>query len=104
MRYVKLTSSERETLENGYKNHAKFHVRQRCQTLLLSDDGWQVKQISQLHHVRTRTIYTWMDRWHTIGLVGLMILPGRGVKPKLSVENQSMVAKVKKKRKNVPVV
>lgn len=98
MRYVKLTDSEREALEHSYKHHAKSHVRQRCQALLLSDEGWPVKQIAQLHHVRTRTIYTWMNRWNTIGLAGVMILPGRGVKPKLSVQDTSMVAQVKKKR------
>ena len=98
MRYIQLTQSERITLEEGYKNHAKFHVRQRCQALLLSDEDWQVKQIAKLNHVRTRTIYTWMDRWQEMGLIGVMILPGRGVKPKLSVQNQAMVEKVKKKR------
>ena len=85
MRYVKLTDSERETSESGYKHHAKSHVRQRRQALLLSDEGWQVKQIALLHHVRTRTIYTWMNRWHTISLAGVMILPGWGIKPKLVV-------------------
>lgn len=98
MRYIKLTNYERETLEEGYKRHAKFHVRQRCQALLLSDEGWPVKQIAQLHHVRSRTIYTWMNRWQDMGLVGVMILPGRGVKPKLSVQDQELVAVVKKKR------
>lgn len=98
MRYIKLTDSERSTLEEGYKYHAKFHVRQRCQSLLLSDEGWPVKQIAQLHQVRTRTIYTWMNRWQDLGLVGVMILPGRGVKPKLSAQDQGIVEVVKKKR------
>ncbi len=53
MRYIKLTDLERETLEEGYKHHTKSHVRQRCQSLLLSDEDWPVKQIAQLHHVRT---------------------------------------------------
>ena len=99
MRYVKLTQSERITLEEGYKNHDKSHVRHRCQALLLSDEGWQVKQIAKLHHTRSRTIYTWMNRWQDLGLVGTMILPGRGVKPKLSIQDSVMVEKVKKSRK-----
>lgn len=97
MRYVKLSQTERTTLEEGYKNHTKSHVRQRCQALLLSDEGWKVPEIARLHHVRTRTIYTWMNRWQEKGIVGLMILPGRGLKPKLSVEDEQMVAVVKKK-------
>ena len=102
MRYVELTQSERITLEEGYKNHVKFHVRKRCKASLLSDEGWQVKQIAKLHHIRSRTIYTWMNRWQTIGLAGVMILPGRGVKPKLSVQDQVMVEKVKKSDKTSP--
>ena len=97
MRYIKLTKCERETLEECYKGHAKFHVRQRCQALLLSSEGWSVKQIAQLHHVRSRTIYTWMNRWQAMGLIGVMILPGRGVKPKLSGQDQGVVEVVKKK-------
>ena len=97
MRYTELTSAERITLEEGYKNHTKFHVRQRYQALLLSDEGWKVPEIARLHHVRTRTIYTWMNRWQDLGLAGLMILPGRGVKPKLSVEDERIVEMVKKK-------
>lgn len=98
MRYVKLNNLEQETLKEGYKHHIKSHVRQRCQSLLLSDEGWQVKQIAQLYHVRTRTIYTWMNRWNRIGLAGVLILPGRGVKPKLKAQDQSIVEVVKKKR------
>lgn len=98
MRHIKLTHSERETLEECYKHHSKSHVRQRCQSLLLSNEGWQVKHISCLHQVRTRTIYTWMNRWASIGLVGVMILPGRGLKPKLSVQDKTVVEVVKKKQ------
>lgn len=97
MRYVKLVSLDRVTLENGYKNHSKFHFRQRCKALLLSDEGWSVKDIAKLFHTRTRTIYTWMSRWESMGIVGLMILPGRGIKPKLSTLDTNLIEMVKKK-------
>ena len=97
MRYIQLTASERETLENGYEHHPKPHFRKRCQALLLSDEGWQVKEIAKLHHVRSRTIYTWMDRWEDMGIAGVMILPGRGIKPRLSVKDKDLVETVKKK-------
>lgn len=97
MRYVKLDTHERETLENGYRNHPKFHVRQRCHALLLSDEGWQVKDIAKLFNVRTRTIYEWMNRWTSMGIIGVMILPGRGLKTKLSIDDEAIVETVKKK-------
>lgn len=97
MRYIQLNSIERATLKAGHKNHKKDHVRQRFQALLLSDEGWEVKAISRLCHVRTRTIYTWMDRWGDMGIVGLMVLPGQGKKPKLSIKDKDLVETVKKK-------
>jgi transposase len=42
--------------------------------------GKSVKYISNLLGVGCNTIYAWLSRWDKIGLVGLMILPGRGVK------------------------
>jgi len=39
MRYSTLTPEDIETLEAGYRNHPKFHVRQRFHSILLSDEG-----------------------------------------------------------------
>ena len=104
VRYIKLTETERITLENGYQNHPKHHFRQRCHTLLLSDAGRSCPEIADLFNIRTRTIYTWMDRWESIGLVGLMIQSGRGVKPLLNIVDTDLIEKVKKKPFNTLVV
>ncbi len=71
------------TLEEGHQNGKKHHFRIRCQCILLSADGYSVPEIAKLLKVRTRTIYTWFDRWDQMGIVGLMISPGRGIKAKL---------------------
>lgn len=102
MRYIILTPEEEQTLEQGLKNHSKHHFRQRCQALLLSARGIQVKEIAFLHSNRTRTIYTWMDRWHKMGISGLSILPGRGLKPLLSEESEELVGLIKKKPLKMP--
>lgn len=96
MRYITLTEEERVTLEQCYRNHNKHHLRQRCHSLLLSDGGMQVKEIAALFSVRTRTIYFWMDRWERMGLCGLWIQPGRGLKAKLKVEEAGLVSLIKK--------
>jgi transposase len=81
MRYVaSLLFSEKLTLEEGFKNHPKHHVRQRFHAILLSAEGKSVAYISDLYKIRTRTIYEWFNRWEKLGIVGLFILPGRGVK------------------------
>lgn len=104
VRVVKLTDPERITLQNGYQNHPKHHFRQRCHALLLSDTGWSCKEIADLFNIRTRTIYTWMDRWESMGLVGLMIQSGRGLKPLLNILDSDLVNQVKKKLVNTLVV
>ena len=93
MRYLLLTDLEETTLREGYKNHPKFHVRNRCHALLLSFEGLTIPVIKSILKTRRRTIYSWMNRWEEKGIVGLMIAPGRGVKPKLSQEHEELVKK-----------
>jgi len=100
MRHIKLTPEEKETLEQGYKNHSKFHVRKRFHAVLLSAQKWQVKDIADLYQTRTRTIYTWFNNWRDFGIAGLFIKPGRGLKPAMDIEDKSVVEIVKKKSSN----
>jgi len=68
MRYIKLTIEEKVTLEEGLRNHSKFHVRQRFQSLLLSNEGWKVNAIATLQHTRTRKFTPgWTDgpKWES---------------------------------------
>lgn len=99
MRNIKLTISEQQTLQEGYKNHPKAHFRLRCHALLLSDEGMTVQSIMKITKTRSRTIYTWMDRWEKMGIVGLTILRGRGVKAKLSEKDENVVTLIKKSKK-----
>jgi transposase len=93
MRYIKLQDNEIETLEEAVRNHPNRFLRNRSQCLLSSHRGVPVKHLALTYHVRTRTIYYWFDRWRTMGLVGLMNLPGQGRKPTLDVEDQELVKK-----------
>lgn len=105
MRRIKpLLASELVTLQEAQKNSAKAHFRVRCSAIELSNRGKSVSYIADLLVTRTDTIYTWMNRWESIGIVGLMILPGRGVKAKLdtllteqTTESEETLALIKKK-------
>lgn len=94
-RILNLSSSEQATLEAGYKNSRKHHFRNRCHSILLSYEGYTVSEIAKLYKVRSRTIYTWFNRWESMGLVGLMILQGRGVKAKLDELSEAQMEQVK---------
>lgn len=96
MRNITLTEHEHETLDQAWQNHPKLHVRYKSKALLLSNKGFKVKEIAHIFDVRTRTIYTWMDRWLDMGYIGLTILPGRGVKPTLSLTDEKVIEVIKK--------
>lgn len=98
-RYINLTETERITLEEGYRNHSKHPFRQRCRALLLSDSGKSCKELAALFGVRSRTIYTWMNRWEQKGIVGLMTQKGQGRPPVLKITDVQTVAIVKKNNK-----
>ena len=100
MRQVELTKSEEMTLEEGFKNHPKAHVRKRFHALLLSHKGWKVKDIAKLYDVRTRTIYSWMNKWEKVGVTELYIKNGRGLKPTLDILDDNIIEIVKKKHKS----
>lgn len=95
MRFVKLTKAEFVTLQEGHKNGSQFQFRNRCQCLLLSNQGKTVSELSQFFEVTNITIYGWFDRWEKNGLCGLMNKPGQGRKPILSVQNPEHVSSVK---------
>ncbi len=79
MRYITaLNTEEKATLEEGYRNHGKHHFRNRCKSILMSNNGVSVPAIAHFFETRTRTVYSWFSRWEEKGIVGLMILPGRG--------------------------
>jgi transposase len=96
MRFVKLTEAELITLQEGHKRGRQFQFRNRCQCLILSDQGWTVQQLAQFFEVSTITIYAWFERWETSGICALMNKPGRGRRPILSVQNPRHVKSVRR--------
>jgi transposase len=92
-----LLLSEVVTLQEAQKNSTKAHFRTRCYAIELSNRGKSVSYIADLLMTRTDTIYTWINRWESSGIVGLMILSGRGLKAKLRATLEASVELIKKK-------
>lgn len=95
MRFINLTESEIETLEQGSRNHSKPYFRERCESLLLSNRGYGVGQMADLFQTRTHTIRGWMDSWLTKGLCGLYIQAGRGRKGTIKADDTPLVEAIK---------
>jgi len=103
MRKIKdLVKEEKETLEEGYRNHSKAHFRNRCHSILLSNEGYEISIIAALYKVRTRTIYTWFNRWEQGGISGLIMVKGRGIKAKLDNLSKEELEEVKEVIKEDP--
>lgn len=94
-KYIKLTTEEIFTLEEAVKNHPKFHFRTRCESLLLSNRGYDIKSIATLFQTRINTIGTWFSKWTEEGIVGLQIANGRGRKSDLSTVTEDILQDIK---------
>jgi len=103
MLYVSdLPALEKETLEWGFRHHKKPYFRHRCQCMLLSAAGLEVKELARIYQTRTRTIYDWIHRYDQFGFLGLLIRPGRGLKAPLHSLTSLQIEVVKAEVENNP--
>ena len=101
---IELTESEREELENGYRNGKTHSFRQRCQMILLkSEDRTSVEVVSILGSCEM-TVNNWLKRYEAEGLAGLRTRPGRGRKAILQAADLEEVKRaVKQSRQKISV-
>ncbi len=92
MLYIKqLTSEETLSLQEMYKNHPSHLSRNRSHSILLSNRGHSVPEICSIYNVCRQTVSTWLYKWNTQGISGLVDLPGRG-RPFTLTEAQKTIA------------
>ena len=90
-RFIQLTEEETITLQEGIKNGTAHLFRQRCHCLILSSEGYEVKDLAEVLGVSANTIYDWLNRWEKKGVVGLKDKAGRGRKPILTIADFAQV-------------
>jgi len=91
----KLIVSEKAELEAGKKTGKSSSFRTRCHAILLSDKGYEIKQIADILDIHRSSIYTWFSNWENNGIEGLKTKSGQGRKPKLCIDNEEHVKVVK---------
>lgn len=94
-RFIKLSDTQRENLEKGFRFDSRATFRQRCHYLLLSDQGYSLNEIAQHFRVSRQLVARWLDRYDRNGIEGLNTRKGQGDKPILHIENQDHVRMVK---------
>jgi transposase len=78
-------------LERIYRQSRHHQVRQRAHFLILAGQGVKVEELMKIFSVSYKTIYNWMNRWESRGVVGLYNQPGRGRKPTFNSEQESKI-------------
>ena len=97
-----LTELEISNLEEGYKYGPSPDFRNRCQMILLSYRGFEVKAITSALGVCAHTVYANIKGWKTHGLPSLIRRPGQGRKPTLRADNEQHVQATRKAVKKYP--
>ena len=104
MRFIQDLSPETIPLLQKIYKKSKYHrVRQRAQCLLLSYQGYTIKELSHIFQVDRITIYNWFDRWESRRLAGLYDRAGKGRKPIFHQEQREQIRQwIKLYPKNSP--
>jgi transposase len=87
--------SELTALNDGHRNGKQFLFRNRCQSLILSHQGYTISQLMNVFKVHRVTVYAWLDLWESGGIQALHKKPGQGRRPKLSPANPKHIERVR---------
>lgn len=98
-----LNESERTELETLFKKSDNHSLRKRCQTILLKADGRFSKDVAKIVGMSHVSVNSWLSRYKSEGIPGLIIKPGRGCKPKIDkqTDETQIVALAKKHRQRL---
>jgi transposase len=86
-KFIRLEETEKITLQEGHKNGKTKAFQERCHCLVLSSEGYQVKELAEIFRVSEICVYTWFKRWEKGGIAALRDKEGRGRKPILRDED-----------------
>jgi transposase len=93
-KFVKpLSESDRQFLEQTWRQHATYTVRCRAHAILLSSQGFTVADLETIFDISKPTALGWIDRWEQRGRAGLEDKPRPGGPPILDEEEQQKVVK-----------
>lgn len=75
-------------LERIYRQSRHNQVRQRAHFLILASQGVKTEKLRVIFKVSYKTIYNWLNRWESEGIIGLYNKPGRGRKRTFNSEQE----------------
>jgi transposase len=96
VRLLTLTDEEYDDLAAGWKTGKRHTFRSRCNMILLSHQGYDMKEIASLVGATRQTISKWLDRYEAGGIDSLHTAKGRGRPPIVRHDNKKVVKKIEK--------
>jgi transposase len=78
-------------LERIYRSSRHHQVRQRAHFLLLASQKSKLEELMKVFSVSYKTIYNWLNRWESEGIIGLYNKPGRGRKRSFNPEQETRI-------------
>lgn len=88
---IKIKEYSLKSLEKKFKEEKDVKVKYRIQMMLYLRDGYTQREVSKMLRVSVGLIPYWKARFEKEGITGLQDKKGRGVKPKISYEQLSML-------------
>lgn len=78
IKVLKLSTSDRLALEEGYKFSQKPSYSRRCHIILLKSKSFSSEQIADIFDISKQSVNNWVKRFESKGLEGLSTKPGQG--------------------------
>ena len=75
-------------LERIYCQSRHHQVRQRAHFLILASQQTKVNQLMEIFDISYKTVYNWINRWESEGMVGLYNQPVEAGKRHLILSSQ----------------
>ena len=92
MRFIQhLAPETTQLLQKIYQKSKHHRVRQRAQCMLLSYQGYTIKELSHIFQVDRITIYNWFDHWESRRFAGLYDRAGKGRPPLFNQDQKEQI-------------
>ena len=92
MRFIEdLSQDTIQLLQKIYQKSKHHRVRQRAQCMLLSYQGYTIKELAHIFHVDRITIYNWFSNWESRRFAGLYDRKGKGRHPIFDQEQKEQI-------------
>jgi transposase len=106
MRFISLSEEEKTKLESLYKTSNSSVIRQRCLSLIYSNQRRSINEVSSLAGVSRRTTERFFNAWESAEdkYTSLSIADGRGPKVKLASVKDQLPDLVEKYSRNLNLV